>query len=82
MKVKLLKLQSTHNNLRTNEIDGECIDLPEIGQSFILLGEALNPDAKVRAIRTTPVQELKKEGNVMTFKTLNSIYELFIKEDV
>jgi hypothetical protein len=74
-KVKMVKKESNHNNLRTNEIEGFSNKLPFVGENFILLSKGL--EQGVRVVRTTSVTEL--EGN--TFKTLNSIYIFDVLEE-
>jgi hypothetical protein len=79
MKGKLKKIVSTHNNLRTTEMEGEFHKPPIIGQDFVIFGKALDPDADVRMIRTTPVKALKDIADYrMVFFTQNSEYELEI----
>jgi len=69
-KCTLIKIESNHNNLRTNEMEGVCTDLPEVGKRFLIFGEGL--EFGHRVITTTRVQEV--EGHV--FRTKNSTYEL------
>lgn len=39
--VRLIKVTSNHNNLRTVQIVGLTHELPEVGQPFTLLGDPL-----------------------------------------
>lgn len=75
-KVLLTKVESNHNNLRTNEIEGATLALPEIGKGFDMSGEPLDPAMAVRVINTTEIKELEQNGDEFTFKTLNSTYKL------
>lgn len=75
-KVKLTKIESNHNNLRTNEIEGVSLDLPEVGKSFYLVGESLTEGMDARVVTTTEIKSLEKTDNEYTFKTLNSTYKL------
>lgn len=81
LKVKLTKIESTHNNLRTNDMIGEMICLPEVGRGIVVLNDQpLDPTVgDHRKIETSPVTEiLEKSDNMYKFKTLNSIYRLDI----
>ncbi len=73
MKVKLTKIASTHNNLRTTEIQGTLAYPIEVGESIIIYSEALDgiPD-HTRVLRTTPV--LRIENTL--YYTKNSTYRI------
>lgn len=75
-KVKLTKLSDNKNNLRTNEIIGECFDLPTEGKCFTLFGEGI--EFGTRVVQTSLVQSVERTDNVVRFKTLNSSYQLDI----
>jgi hypothetical protein len=79
--VRLIKVTSNHENLRTNETVGLSHDLPEMGQPFTLLGDPLTSSAGVRVIRTTPVVKVDVIGTSMKgmaiFETENSVYKVF-----
>lgn len=80
MLVKLIRVKSSHQNLRTDEVDGEIDGLPEIGESITLLGVGL--EFGVRIIHTTPVVEiLEKIPGEMLFRTDNSTYRLKYQTD-
>jgi hypothetical protein len=79
--IKLKKIESTHENLRTDEINGMSHDLPEVGQSFTLIADPLeraNPHKRV--VTTTPVVKVTKTGNEMVFETANSVYSIEYEE--
>lgn len=75
----LKKISSSHNNLRTDTVEG-VFDLPVASEDFVLYGEGL--EFGTRIVRTTPVEEVTKEENIVTFKTRNSVYKLFIEKEV
>lgn len=82
MRVKLTKIQSTHQNLRTNEIEGETGRLPTIGERFSLFGKALNTAAHLRVVVTTEVRETKTlSSGTIRFETENSTYEVELIRD-
>ena len=74
-KVKLTKKQSSHNNVRTNEIVGYAYALPQEGDHFCMFSEGL--EMGVRIIKTTPIVALT-EGE---FKTQNSTYGFEVIEE-
>lgn len=78
-KVRLTKIQSEHNNVRTNEVVGVTSSLPKIGDRFQMLSEAIDKSqgANVRYIETSPVESLKSScENTIIMKTHYSTYEL------
>jgi hypothetical protein len=75
-KVKLTKVESNHNNLRTNEIEGITQELPSVGKSFQLVGESLTQGMNARIVYTTEIQFVENMGNEYMFKTLNSTYKV------
>lgn len=82
-KVKLTKIQSDHNNIRSNEIIGVTSFLPKMGERFLMLSEALDKSqgANARYIETSPITNIfKVSDNIMTLHTTYSIYELEILE--
>lgn len=81
-KVKLTKIKSSHNNLRTDEIEGETEHLPEVGRSFILKAEPLeNLEANFRSVYTTEIEHVEKHENGYRFNTKNSIYHLEVLDE-
>lgn len=74
---KLTKLISTHNNLRTDSMDGEYPFTPTIGRPFILIGEPLDHEFDHRMIYTSNVVSIiESSSDSITFKTANSTYRL------
>lgn len=76
--VTLEKIKSSHDNLRTNSINGICHELPLTGKRFKLFSnEVLTKDTLLRVITTSIVQEVvKNSDNEFTFTTENSEYTL------
>jgi hypothetical protein len=80
---KLIKLESTHSNLRTTEVEGIAPQIPQVGESFMLVGKALDPSAgNARLIHTTPVKEIIDEmAESFIFKTENSTYRFELMKE-
>ncbi len=77
--VVLKKIESNHNNVRTNETEGQTLHLPEVGKNFSLVGASLTPGLSHRVITTTEIKEVEKsEDGSYIFKTLNSTYGLVV----
>ena len=76
LRVKLTKIESTHTNLRTNEMEGRTGSIPEVGHDIRIFGEGI--EFGMRMIHTTEVKEstFDKETKIFTFKTQNSTYSL------
>lgn len=70
MKIKLVRVESTNNSLRTDEVVGEIFLEPTVGYPLVLFGQPLGK-GDVRKVTTSPITELTENG----FKTLNSTYE-------
>ena len=79
-RVRLNKIISTHENLRTSEVEGESLALPTIGEGFILIGKSLTEGANARLVVTSEIKEVEQDGIDYVFKTLNSTYRLEILE--
>lgn len=82
MKGILSKVETNHNRVRTDEVEGEFVQTPEVGKSFLIFGEALCPVVKAaggfRKVNTSIVQKVDWDPHQkeFTFKTLNSVYKL------
>ncbi len=78
MKAILRKIASTHDKLRTNEVKGDLLYLPEIGTSVIMFSEPLDPnEGNTRMVKTSPVVELTLlQKDLYSITTRNSTYEL------
>jgi hypothetical protein len=78
LEVILSRLESVHENLRTDEVEGRTHSLPEIGKSFSLTGKSLTEGCTARAVITTEVKRIRlhpEEGS-LEFWTENSHYGL------
>jgi len=81
-KVKLTKIKSNHNNLRTREVIGDCNDLPYVGKGFFMWSAPLVEGSICRIVKTTPIQDVYLKDGVYHFHTENSYYQLeCIEED-
>lgn len=78
--VKLTKVRSNHQNLRTDVIEGACIDLPTVGKGFVLVGEGL--EFGNRLVTTTPVEKVEQMENEYLFHTRNSTYKLEVTNEL
>jgi hypothetical protein len=79
MKGRLTKIESSHNNLRTSQVEGTYEALPKVGERFKLVSESLDSEIRnqggSRLIDTSPVQQILSASNeVIEFKTTNSHY--------
>lgn len=72
---KLKKIQSTHSNLRTEEVLGTCLELPKEGERFKFFSAPLE-QGSVRVINTSPVKSFASKDGSIIFNTQNSTYEL------
>ena len=77
-KVKLTKLKSNHNFLRTDIVVGYTTELPEVGSGFSMIAESLTLGFPMagRLILTTEVQLVERIGKEFQFSTNNSSYKL------
>jgi hypothetical protein len=77
--VTLTKIESTHNNLRTNEVNGLAVELPVVGSAFFMYSsEILTEGTNVRHIHTSEIKDVKSdmETGEIVFRTQNSLYAL------
>lgn len=83
MKVKLIRLESDHRNLRTDEVIGECDFLPILGMNFIMTSEPLDKSsgATCRLIQTSQIMLVHRDNNTIDFNTQNSMYRLEILDE-
>lgn len=81
--ITLKKIESTHNNLRTEEVLGLAPQLPKEGKQFFMYTNPLDPEKDLRYVHTSTVSSVNytEEGTIV-FRTNNSLYELsnIIKE--
>lgn len=79
MKIKLSKLLSSNNRLRTNIILGACEVLPLVGRSFEVISGSLTPKKDYRYIGTSLVTNIEKlSEKEYIFTTENPTYRLQI----
>lgn len=78
--VKLTRLKSNHNNLRTDTVEGYCTRLPVMNEPFTMYSEPLTTGS-IRQILTTRVLEMETLGNSINFKTRNSVYNIKWSKD-
>lgn len=78
----LKRIKSSHQNLRTDKIEGNFQKLPELNKPFIIVGKSLTLPGH-RIVTTTPVKGISdndKDDKIL-FDTENSIYELEVYDD-
>ena len=82
-KVTLTKIESNHNNVRSDVIEGECVRLPAIGEPFTMAAKPLDPDASFRWFCSTRVTNVTfgNGKDEYLFRTLNSLYKLKVHVD-
>lgn len=83
--VKLKKIESSHNNLKTSEILGWAPNLPKEGEKFFMYAKSLEIPDGTRYVRTTRIQKVQDilTGKVpeILFYTQNSTYALEIIDE-
>lgn len=79
IQARLIKLESTHSNIRTPETIGELRCLPEVGIPIILYSDPLTKGANIRIIQTTPAKRVEQlEGGSYIVTTSHSTYHLAV----
>jgi hypothetical protein len=71
-KVRLTRIESSHNNLRTNSVEGFLHTELKVGNPIVVTAAPLNKSFDARAVTTTDIERI--EGN--RYYTRNSIYEI------
>lgn len=79
-KVQFTRIESNHQNLRTNEMLGRAPEMPEVGKELYLFGESLTNYMGTRLIRTTEIKDVQLKDGVYRFTTQNSTYEMKVLE--
>lgn len=69
------KKSNNVNALRTNEMKGNFVNPPAVGEGFSIYGAPL-VEGNVRMILTSPVTEVHETTEGYLFRTENSTYEL------
>jgi hypothetical protein len=75
----LKKIESTHNNVRTDTVKGLVPEMPTTGKPFFMYSsEVLTPGTNLRHIYTTEIKEVtvNEENGDIVFRTENSLYVL------
>lgn len=73
MKKQILKkVMSKHDNLRTPEILGFCVNTPKVGERLFFISDSLDFEGGERRIITSPIKKI--EGTRIL--TENSVYDL------
>lgn len=81
MKMRLTRLQSNHNNLRTDTIVGEAVGIPMVGSNFVMVADALVEGHDYRLVTTTLIKAvMQPEEKVYEFATANSSYRVEVLE--
>lgn len=79
MKAKLTRINSNHDRLRDDIIEGDCQNLPRVGSNFVLIAPPRDTPDGFRYVETTPISKINKLGPGKTeFHTRNSVYHLEI----
>ncbi len=68
------------DRVRTDIVEGTCLNYPIIGESFAMVAESLTFGLDLRIIRTSTVKSINKQDKLITFETENSTYCLIINE--
>ena len=78
----LTQLSSSHQRLRTKDVEGSADRLPVVGETFVLLSKPIAEGSTHRVIATTPVTEIRHhtENGSLEFWTKNSHYGLQIQD--
>lgn len=78
---RLTKISDNCNELRSNEVVGFFLRLPEVHSSFTIFADSLTPGADLRVVSTSLVTTVDWEGHEIVFRTLNSTYMLKIFDE-
>ena len=76
MKVRLIKLESTHENLRTDVVEGTLEVPPQIGEHMLILADPIDQDADVRYIMTSEITGVLYQPGIWHVSTKNSTYQV------
>lgn len=73
--VTLKKIESSHDNLRTDEVYGFATLMPEEGSGFMMFSKSLTGDDLARVIKTSKITSVENVGDdEIVFRTQNSTY--------
>lgn len=80
---KLFKINSNHDNVRTDTMEGLATELPVVGKGFNLYGGALELKVGIRGLFTTSIEELTQLSNgTVLFRTRNSTYVFRLDKEI
>lgn len=75
IKVKLSRLEAWNTALRTDSIVGECFNLPQVGDCFIMIAPPLESGDE-RRVTTSPVQDVAFIQGEYRIRTKNHKYSI------
>lgn len=64
--------------VRTDIVQGICLNYPNIGEPFVMTSESLSFVGGIRQIVTSIVQEIAVQDECLIVSTQNSTYQLII----
>jgi len=79
-RVRLVKIKSNHENLRTEVVEGLTKALPAEGKRFLVIADSIDSAASVRYVHTTEVEFVEQIGDEYMFHTANSSYRVKVLE--
>lgn len=85
--VRLTRIRSNHQNLRSDGVVGIVPCLPSVGEPISLRAKGFDDPSAIRIVHTTPVKRLRKRrlsGGRIAFiiDTENSRYELAVLQEL
>ena len=82
LRVKLVRIKSNHQKIRTDEVVGKTTHIPKVGERFTMFAPPLE-EGLFRTVFTTPVQtrQYDESERAFTFTTENSEYALYVLDD-
>jgi len=76
---KLTKISrpEVEGGLRTDSVVGQLQKEAVVGESLFIVGKALDPNMDIRVVNTSPIIDIKINGNVKLLRTMTgSVYRL------
>lgn len=76
--VKITRIDSSNQNLRTQSVSGICKNLPMPTEQFKMISKSLTKQGEIRLIETSQIKSIttNNNGSIYEFETLNSHYEI------
>lgn len=81
MRVRITRLRSTHDKLRTDSVEGDSMTLPRAGGRVVVVGQPLTPGADHRVVTTSEVRSVFQDNGAFLFTTLNSTYRMELLDE-